>query len=85
MKAFLEQKFETGLLQVDRSGSCAGYTWTVEFIGKGGNKNQFEIDPSGLIGDNVTAMVSLLQNGGIFRGPASMEFFRTPETKPQVN
>ena len=80
----MQEELKTGELSVERTGTCAGYTYTIEFIGIGGNKDQIEVNGSQLEGDNVTVKAKTLTHGGLFMGPAPMEFFRVPETKPQV-
>ncbi len=84
LNVLLSTELAIGELQVSRDGTCAGYGWTIEWTGIGGNKPLIGVDGQSLIGDNVTISSSTLSDGGLLLGPVPAEFLRTPEPLPQV-
>ena len=85
LAARLERELRSGELSVQRSGTCSGYSWDVEWIAIGGNKPEMVADGSGLTGNSVTIGVTTKQNGGLLMAPIPGEFLRLPEKQPQVN
>ena len=73
-----------GEIGVKKSFSCTGARFEVTWIRNGGNKPQFEIDVTGLVGNQVTGDVETIQDGAIIYGPLSGEFLQLAKTTPQV-
>lgn len=73
-----------GHVKVDRSGTCSGYKWQIQFVSVGGNKPTLEIVNNTLTGLNVKSGVTTIQDGGMLFGPLTGEFLQTAEKTPQV-
>lgn len=84
MAQVLETGLQTGELAVEYFGDCAAKSWTVTWIGIGGNKPNMVINGSNLGGFQVQVNTTELQQGGLLR-VLTGEFLRTPETSPQVS
>ena len=75
---------EMGEIHVKKSFSCTGARFDITWIRNGGNKPQFEIDISMLVGNQVTGHVQTIQDGGIIYGPLSGEFLQLAKSNSQV-
>eukprot|EP00794_Sanderia_malayensis_P006708 gene6708-7470_t len=84
LKSLLTTELSTGELAVIRDGTCAGYEWTIEWTGIGGNKPLIQVSGKSLTGDNVTILSSTITEGGILLGSIPAEFLQTPEPLPPV-
>ena len=73
-----------GEIRVQKTFSCTGAQFEITWIQNGGNKPQFEIDVTGLVGNQVTGYVVTVQDGGIIYGPLSGEFLQLAKATPQV-
>lgn len=73
-----------GKLKVLKKFTCVSSELEIKWIEIGGNKPQFDVVPTRLIGINVSAVVETIHDGGIIYGPLSGEFFQTVENSPQV-
>ena len=85
LKDRLEEEFEEGILKVERSGTCAGFEWTVAWETHGGDHPEMRVIGDNLDGDEVTISVETIQNGGLFLDPIPGEFLRTPHSSGQVS
>ncbi len=43
MKEEIQQKLDTGLVKVERKGTCSGYSWIIEWISTGGLQPLIEV------------------------------------------
>ena len=84
LKSLLQTNFAIGRVNVTRSGSCAGYQWTIEWNSLGGNQPDFSVNGSNLSGNDVSATVETLDDGGMFLRPIPGDMLRVAEPKPQV-
>ncbi|XP_070541075.1 fibrocystin-L-like [Ptychodera flava] len=71
-------------VSVERSGTCSGYDWTIDFSGTGGNHPEMVILSSSLTVQNSNMSIETLQDGGLFLGPIQSDMLRTPHDLPQV-
>lgn len=85
LKDRLEEEFEEGLLAVERSGTCAGFEWTVTWETSGGDHPEMQVNGDSLSGNEVSISVQTIQNGGLFLEPIPGEFLRTPHSSGQVS
>ena len=69
---------------MDRSGSCSGYTWDVEWDTKTGDQPLMSVDGGDLRGDEVEISMETLVVGGLWIRPLRGDMLRLPETEPQV-
>ncbi|XP_038045747.1 fibrocystin-L-like [Patiria miniata] len=84
LKEMLEGNFDIGTLKVTREGTCAGYTWRVEWLSKGGSQPLLQVNGDGLSGNNVSISSFRSVEGQLLMGPIPGEFLRLPFEKPQV-
>ncbi|XP_033119893.1 fibrocystin-L-like [Anneissia japonica] len=84
MKEILEKTFGVGKLNVERTGSCVGYSWAVEWLELGGNQPAIELNMTNLNGNEVDASVITEIDGAVTLSPIPGDFMRTPHTIPQV-
>lgn len=68
-----------------RSGSCAGYSWEIEWEGLGGDQPEIEIAEDELRGSSVEIGLHTLVEGGTVVGPLRGDMLRTPEPDPQAS
>lgn len=85
LKDRLEEEFEEGVLAVERSGTCAGFEWTVTWETFGGDHPEMQVNGDSLSGNEVSISVQTIQNGGLFLEPIPGEFLRTPHSSGQVS
>lgn len=71
---------------MNRSGSCAGYSWEIEWKRLGGDQPEMGIDGQALQGSSsIDIEVQTLVDGGTIVGPLRGDMLRTPEHYPQVS
>ena len=70
---------------VTRFGTCAAYSWVVEYSGRGGDQEEMVVDGSDLKGQDVRIKVFTLLNGGTKIRPLRGAMLRIPEVTPQVH
>nr|XP_014351910.1 PREDICTED: fibrocystin-L [Latimeria chalumnae] len=73
-----------GQISVSRSGSCAGYRWTIKWISQSGKQPLLQINSSNLNGVDVSMTIKVQKEGGLFNQHVLGDVLRTPNTKPQV-
>lgn len=71
--------------EVTRSGSCAGYSWEVEWKRLGGDLPEIGVDGLRLHGSDVEVSTSTLVDGGVWFKPLRGDMTRVPKQSPQVN
>ena len=69
---------------MERSGTCAGFTWTVTWETRGGDHPEMRARGDNLDGNEVSISVQTIENGGLFLDPIPGEFLRTPHSSGQV-
>ncbi|XP_066933159.1 fibrocystin-L-like [Clytia hemisphaerica] len=85
LKKNIESQIEgIGELKVQKSFTCTGAEFEITWIKNGGNKGQFEIDITNLIGHEKAGSVETLQDGGVIYGPLSGEFLQLAKSTSQV-
>ncbi|XP_071946075.1 fibrocystin-L-like [Antedon mediterranea] len=84
MKTILEDALDTGTLNVEKSGDCLGYSWTVEWLQLGGNHPAMEFTETALNGNEVEATVTTEIDGAVTLSPIPGDYLRTPHWTPQV-
>ncbi|KAJ8273405.1 hypothetical protein GJAV_G00101260 [Gymnothorax javanicus] len=75
---------EMGLVQVTRSGSCAGYYWRVDFLTNPGAQPLMQINSSSVRGVNPRVYASISRRGGMMKSTILGDYLRVPESRPQV-
>ena len=86
LKKNLESQIEgIGELKVQKSFTCTGAEFEITWIKNGGNKGQFEIDITNLIGHEKAGSVETIQDGRVIYGPLSGEFLQLAKSTPQVS
>ena len=85
LQDLLEQEFEEGIIEVERSGHCAEFEWTFTWKSHGGNHPEVKVNDSKLTGVQVTTTVTIIQDGGLFMDPIPGEFLRVPSNQTQVS
>lgn len=85
LQDLLEQEFEEGIIEVERSGHCAEFEWTFTWKSHGGNHPEVKVNDSKLTGVQVTTTVTTIQDGGLFMDPIPGEFLRVPSNQTQVS
>ena len=85
LRNVLEETFNDGDLRVTRFGDCRGYTWNVEWVQSGGDKETMDVDDEfvKLFGD-VSIEVSVRRNGGLYLTFIPGDMLRNSHTSPQV-
>ena len=73
-----------GVLNIKKAFTCTGAEFEISWIKNGGNKPQFQIDASKLVGNEASGEVHTEQDGGIIYGPLSGEFLQLAKTTSQV-
>lgn len=84
LKSVLESNFNIGKVSVSGVGTCASYTWTVEWATTGGDQPAITVDGTGLTGNNVSIKAVTSDDGGLFLRPIPGDMLRVAENKPQV-
>ena len=64
-------------MNVQRSGDCTGYSYTIEWLTNGGAKEL-------ITSNRPDSTVSRVQSGGVIFRPLPGDLTRTYRTKPQV-
>lgn len=85
LKDLVEQEFQEGIIDVERTGHCAKYEWKFTWTSHGGNHPEMQLNASGLSGVDVVTAVKTIEDGGLFLDPIPGEFLRIPATQPQVS
>lgn len=85
LKDLVEQEFQEGIIDVERTGHCAKYEWKFTWTSHGGNHPEMQVNASGLSGADVVTAVNTIEDGGLFLDPIPGEFLRLPATQPQVS
>lgn len=85
LKDLVEQEFQEGIIDVERTGHCAKYEWKFTWKSHGGNHPEMQVDGSGLSGVDVVTTVKIIENGGLFLDPIPGEFLRIPAAQSQVS
>uniref|UniRef100_A0A8C4N325 Polycystic kidney and hepatic disease 1 (autosomal recessive)-like 1 n=1 Tax=Eptatretus burgeri TaxID=7764 RepID=A0A8C4N325_EPTBU len=80
----LEAVPKLGRVQVERTGTCFGYTWKVKWLESGGDQPALQVNGSGLQGQGVNARIHVHQDGGVFIRHIRGDLLRTPHFTPQV-
>ncbi|XP_077870118.1 fibrocystin-L-like [Saccoglossus kowalevskii] len=83
MQEIFDNSFDIGV-SVVRTDTCAGYTWTIEFVKAGGNHPPMSVDNSGLTGLDVETVTETLSDGGLYLFPIPGDYLRTRDETPQV-
>lgn len=85
LKDRVEQEFQEGIIEVERTGHCAMYEWKLTWTSHGGNHPEMKVNATGLRGVQVSAEVRTIEDGGLFLDPIPGEFLRMPATQPEVS
>lgn len=80
----MQDSLSIGQVAVDRTGSCAGHQWAIEWTTTGGKQPQLQINGSNLSGNDVNATVETVDKGGMFLRPIPGDMLRVAEPTPQV-
>ena len=70
---------------MSRSGSCTGYSWTIDWTSRSGDRPQMGVDGDDLVGSDLDITVETPTNGGTWIRPLRGDMLRLPETEPQVS
>ena len=85
LKSTLESNFNIGKVSVSGFGTCASYSWTIEWATTGGDQPALVVDGNGLTGNNVSIKAVTIDDGGLFLRPIPGDMLRVAERKPQVS
>nr|XP_010954142.1 fibrocystin-L isoform X1 [Camelus bactrianus] len=80
----LQSLEEVGQVSVTREGTCAGYSWTVEWRSVCGKQNLLQINDSNISGEKANMTVTKIKEGGLLRRHILGDLLRTPSKQPQV-
>jgi hypothetical protein len=81
----LQSSSDFGFLNVQRTGDCTGYSYTIEWVANGGEKPAISIANTGsVLPAGTTVVASVVQPGGVVYQPLSGDLTRTYQTNPQV-
>ena len=69
---------------VNRSGSCAGYSWEIEWRTRGGDIPEIETNGDNLTGTDVNITTTTVRDGGMWLRPIRGDMLRTPANTSQV-
>jgi len=69
---------------VERSGTCTGFSWEVEWRSRGGDVPEIVAIGSDLRGIDVNIFSSTLRHGGMWFRPIRGDMLRTLAREPQV-
>ena len=83
-KSILESNFSIGKVSVSRVGTCASYSWTVEWATTGGDQPTITVNGTGLTGNRVLVKAVTIDDGGMFLRPIPGDMLRAAEIEPQV-
>ncbi|XP_077992871.1 fibrocystin-L-like [Glandiceps talaboti] len=84
VKEIFDNSLDMGVT-VERTGTCSGYSWAIEFTQSGGNKPPMTLNSTGLVGLELNVTAVTLRDGGLFLGPIPGDMLRTPHDIPQVD
>lgn len=73
-----------GAFDIDRKGDCSGYSWSIEWTERGGDRPLMTTDNSRLLGHMVDIAVSTVVDGGVWIRAFRGDMLRLPELSPQV-
>ncbi|KAM7317037.1 hypothetical protein ACRRTK_023339 [Alexandromys fortis] len=80
----LQSLEETGQVSVTREGTCAGYSWAIQWKSPRGKQPLLQINDSNITGKEATVSVTTIKEGGLFRHRIPGDMLRTPNQQPQV-
>uniref|UniRef100_A0A8C8ZFE9 Fibrocystin-L n=1 Tax=Prolemur simus TaxID=1328070 RepID=A0A8C8ZFE9_PROSS len=80
----LQSLEEMGKVSVTREGTCAGYSWNIQWRSTCGKQNLLQINDSNIIGEKANVTVTKIKEGGLFRQHILGDLLRTPSQHPQV-
>jgi hypothetical protein len=80
----LQSSPDFGFLNVVRSGDCTGYSYSIEWVANGGQKNAISIANPAVTPAGTTVTASVIQLGGVLYQPLSGDLTRTYNVNPQV-
>ncbi|XP_019323389.2 fibrocystin-L isoform X1 [Panthera pardus] len=80
----LQSVEEVGRVSVTREGTCAGYSWNIQWRSTRGRQNLLQINDSNIIGEKANMTVTKIKDGGLFRRCILGDLLRTPNQQPQV-
>ena len=69
---------------MNRSGSCSGYSWEIEWKSRGGDILEIETDGMNLTGKDVNMTTTTVRDGGMWLRPIRGDMLRTPANTSQV-
>uniref|UniRef100_A0A3B4ZUN2 PKHD1 like 1 n=1 Tax=Stegastes partitus TaxID=144197 RepID=A0A3B4ZUN2_9TELE len=84
LKYALEGIEGIGQVSVTDKGTCRQPKWRIKWLTKGGAQPLMKVDSSSVVGENVVISVKEVEKGGLLIRGLSGDFFRSWETKPQV-
>ncbi|XP_048585401.1 fibrocystin-L isoform X2 [Nematostella vectensis] len=84
LKSSLEENLDIGKVSVSRIGTCAGYTWIIEWATTGGDQPDILVNGTSLTGKDVTVITETVTDGGMFLRPIPGDMLRVAEPNPQV-
>ena len=84
LQFILENNFNIGKVSVNRVGTCASSSWTVEWATTGGDQPFIEVNGTCLTGNSVSVQATTIDDGGLFLRPIPGDMLRVAEMKPQV-
>ena len=86
VKTLLESSLTNqGQFEVSRTGTCAGYQWSVRWVERGGDLPLMDANGSKLTGNEVVVSVLGSVDGGVWLRPFRGDMLRLPELNPQVH
>ncbi|XP_013209363.1 fibrocystin-L [Microtus ochrogaster] len=80
----LQSLEETGQVSVTREGTCAGYSWAIQWKSPRGKQPLLQINDSNITGEEANVSVTTIKEGGLFRHHILGDMLRTPNQQPQV-
>ncbi|XP_053415184.1 fibrocystin-L isoform X2 [Nycticebus coucang] len=80
----LQSLEEMGRVSVTREGTCAGYSWSIQWRSACGRQNLLQVNDSKIIGEKANMTVIKVKEGGLFRQRILGDLLRTPSQQPQV-
>jgi hypothetical protein len=82
----LQSSRDFGFMNIQRSGDCTGYSYTLEWLVNGGAKSLLTVtNTNALTPAGTTITISRVQGGGVLFKPLSGDLTRLHETLPQVS
>ena len=87
LETWLEETFDIGDVLVTGDGTCDKMTYNIRWLERGGDQQPLVVDGKGLvqeIGNDTSAVVETVTDGGVFLRPFRGDMLRLPKKKPQV-